>query len=294
MAMEWLPATVNAASAPVTKLIEVVAAGCGKIYEPTGIRRRAKADADAKVTHAENEIILTDIQIRGIERQKFLAESRQNNVENIAAQAATSLPDSVAPEPVAADWSRRFFADCEDVSDVEMQGVWAKILAGEVTAPGSFSFRTLAVMKNLSKVEAELFNTICKNSFLSANGKVLPYYVESEKEFWEKNGLNFTTVQDLTDSGLISHHAFGLRYQNANQALLMGQHASILFNSQEARDFPIGEIDLTVAGREISRICEFAPDSRIPRILASKVEGFDAKKVRAIPLGNNQYQLMMI
>lgn len=42
----------KALSEPVGKLIDSVRAGCGRLYEPTRIRREAQANADAMVIAA--------------------------------------------------------------------------------------------------------------------------------------------------------------------------------------------------------------------------------------------------
>ncbi len=44
---------LRALSKPATKLIEAVRSATGIIYEPTRIRRKAKADADAKAAEAK-------------------------------------------------------------------------------------------------------------------------------------------------------------------------------------------------------------------------------------------------
>ncbi len=41
-----------------------------------------------------------------------------------------------------------------------MQQLWARVLAGEITRQGPFSFRTLELIKNLSQQETELFQKI--------------------------------------------------------------------------------------------------------------------------------------
>lgn len=58
------------------------------------------------------------------------------------------------------DWFIRFFDSVGYISNEEMQQLWAKVLAGEITRQGSFSFRTLELIKNLSHQEAELFQKI--------------------------------------------------------------------------------------------------------------------------------------
>ena len=43
-------------SKPISKLIEAVSQGIGTLYEPTKIRRKAKAQADAALIKAEADI----------------------------------------------------------------------------------------------------------------------------------------------------------------------------------------------------------------------------------------------
>lgn len=63
----------------------------------------------------------------------------------------------MSDEPVNKDWLNRFFTIVEDVSDAEMQQLWARILAGEVKKTKSYSLRTLEVLRNMTKEEANLF-----------------------------------------------------------------------------------------------------------------------------------------
>ena len=76
-------------------------------------------------------------------------------MEAIILKALKELPEVVPEEMPEEDWVHRFFGDCEDVGDEEMQSLWAQILAGEVAQPGTFSKRTLGFVKQLSKKEAE-------------------------------------------------------------------------------------------------------------------------------------------
>ena len=56
---------------------------------------------------------------------------------------------------------RRFLDDCEDIGNEQMQSLYAKILAGEIVKPGSFSLQTLAVVRILQQRGAELFTKLC-------------------------------------------------------------------------------------------------------------------------------------
>lgn len=58
------------------------------------------------------------------------------------------------------DWIVRFFEDAGNIGDEQMQELWAKVLAGEINHPGTFSLRALDVLRNLSREEAEILQTL--------------------------------------------------------------------------------------------------------------------------------------
>lgn len=165
--------TAKALSAPVTKLIEVAAAGCGKLYEPTGIRRNAKAEGDALVIIAEAHARADEVSLRAAQRLLEVEARRQINIEAIIEQAKLQLPAEVSQEPVARDWAARFFREAQDISDEQMRGLWSRLLAGEVARPGTFSARTLTVVRDLSPSEAAEFNRLCMRC-VKINGRWTP------------------------------------------------------------------------------------------------------------------------
>ena len=73
--------------------------------------------------------------------------------------AKQDMPESLPHQDI--DWFMRFYDGCGNISNEELQAIWAKILAGEVRKPGSYSYRTLETLKNISSIEAKLFASIC-------------------------------------------------------------------------------------------------------------------------------------
>lgn len=157
-------------SKPVTKLIESVCKGIGKLYEPTAIRRNAKAKADAALILAQGKTQRREFLMRAAHRMAFIETRRQQVIESIVGQARRQLPVAVSEEPVSEDWMVQFFECAKDVGDKEMQVLWAKILAGEVTAPGKYSRRTLEVLKTLDRRDAVAFTQYCSVSFRHSVG----------------------------------------------------------------------------------------------------------------------------
>lgn len=157
-------ASLDGLSKPLTKLIETVGRGIGVVYEPTRIRRRARADASALVVLAEAEVEAETIRQRTIRRLINREEVRQENLERIVEAAGPQLPPSVAEEPVSADWTARFLDAGQDVSDSEVQQLWSRILAGEVAQPGTFSIRTVEMLRLMDHKDATLVGTAASHA----------------------------------------------------------------------------------------------------------------------------------
>ena len=118
-------------SKPITALIEKIASGTGVLYEPTRIKRKAIAEAEAKKIHALVDTEIHDIQKRALER--FVREEtiKQQNIESITEKTFEKLEDNAKPEEIENDWISNFFDKIKFISDDEMQDLWAKLLAGE-------------------------------------------------------------------------------------------------------------------------------------------------------------------
>lgn len=142
---------------PVSKLIETIGNGIGIVYEPTRIRRKAKAEAEALQILADGSSKAAEVTWRAQTRLDYLELRRQKNIEAIVKSSSLHLPEKVSSQPVDEDWIVGFFGQCQDVGDIDMQSLWAKLLAGEVATPGSFSKRTLSTVRLMDKCDADLF-----------------------------------------------------------------------------------------------------------------------------------------
>ena len=193
-------------SKPISKLIEAVSQGIGTLYEPTKIRRRARAQADGALIKVEADIKKKELLHRAVNRFAFQEISRQENIENIIEIAAKSLPETVSEDPVDKDWISRFFEECKDVSNQELQKLWARLLAGEVASPGSCSRKTLTILKDLSQHDAELFSKICRLTWNTSRRYLfIPYNKKiGINSYFEKYEIHFGNLLHLDHYGLIN------------------------------------------------------------------------------------------
>jgi uncharacterized repeat protein (TIGR03899 family) len=203
---------VKALSQPITKLIEVMAAGCGKVYEPTHIRRASRAEADALVIMEEARSRATEISVRAAKRVLDIETRRQENIEAIAQIAQEQLPNEVSEDPVDQDWATRFVREAQDVSNEGMRMLWGKLLAGEVARPGSFSPATLQALAVLPRSTALTFTRLCDISaaWLPPFDQLLMPLVLAEPfgspgvNSLSLFGLSYQALSTLVEAGLIS------------------------------------------------------------------------------------------
>ena len=116
-------------------------------------------------------------------------------------ETADTGENSIPPQNF--DWHTRFFETCGNVSDEDMQKIWARILAGEIRKPGSYSMRTLECLRNLSKEEAMLFLKICEASIQIGRNVALPR-IDS---YLDQKKITYDEIIRLEDCGLIKADA---------------------------------------------------------------------------------------
>lgn len=248
---------LKALSEPANKLIDAAASAVGILYEPTRIRRKARAEADVAAILARGDEEVQEINLRAAERLANNELRRQKNIESIVVQAVEALPDQVSDEPVDEDWVAQFFSYSQDVSNKQMQDVWAKILAGEFTKPNSFSPRTLHIVRHLRQNEATDFRVFCSHVFDSQ------YLIRSDATdaYIASLGLNTMTLKNLENVGLINTGlSFNSKIFGDGMSLqYFGQSYSMTLNESEDKDDPLSSFSrmlniytLTLEGRELA------------------------------------------
>jgi len=251
-------------SKPANTLIEKISEAVGGVFKPYQIVRVAKAEAAAERIHAESQIQVTDLHRRAMHR--FLEEEakRQSNIEAITQKAIPQLEDKSKPENVQDDWITNFFEKSRIVSDEDMQQLWGRVLAGEANAPGSFSKRTVNLMADLDKSDAELFTKLC--GFAWQIGNIVPLVYDVQNEIYNDHGVNFNSLSHLESLGLIQFNNIAgfrrLKLPKTFQVFYYGRPVSLTFPKDADNDLDIGHVLLTRAGHELAIISGCSPHDK--------------------------------
>ena len=269
---------------PTSKLISTVSAGIGKLYEPTHIKRIAKAKAEeiklisgvmeecSVIPTQYNDGSLTlnntdwDNFVRRTQgRMAFQELQKQNNIECVVAKAYNILENeqTCSDEPVEQGWINRFFDSVADVSDDDLQKLWGKVLAGEIKQPNSYSLRTLETLKNLSRYEAELFRKIAPYILKCYGNESKTFYdyfllsgCVSMNHISQKMQVNFPMILDLSNAGLISSNSLisaGIDINSNVTETIYGISESIQIhnNGSDIVNIRASAFILSTAGKEL-------------------------------------------
>lgn len=269
-------------------LINTIARGCGRLYAPWERMLNAKADRVVALGNADKEIELvkkfgelvdqisavaaklqqpsSEILMRAHSRFIDDIQRKQENREAVVVEMLNSLaarpPLQDTTVNMDADWVDDFFGIAENIGNSEIRAFWGKLLANEVTSPGTTSRQTLHVLRSISSKTAQKFSHFCRVSMVSEDSC---FFLHPNVHAFQTGGLLTEfgiTLDDLLDfesTGLIrsaetlmvSHGSVeGKRYVID----LGGKLAEVKWAGIQAHS-----IFFTIAGREIRNALQLEP-----------------------------------
>lgn len=226
-------------------LIEINTEGLAKLVETicnatglTAYGRKKMADAEAytEIRKAETEAKAELLRLKGQDEVANYIEAREtrklNNVKSVLEKASSHFTEGekVSDEPVDADWTNRFIGIVEDISDETLQDIWGRILAGEVKRPNSYSLRTLDLLRNITKEEAELFVKASK------------YYIERDCIYTGDFALSLNETLLLGETGLINSEGLTMNWNvepNSKLNVIVDKQTLLILQNDSNKRFKI-------------------------------------------------------
>ena len=192
-------------------------------------------------------------------------------------QRAEALNDPSELKPPNDEFMRRWVNDACNESDETLQGMWARVLVGEMARPGSISRHTHSVVRELTPDVAEKFRTLCSYAMCSMDGKrpivvatlttstILGERGDSLKE----HGLDYGAFIELAEYRLVSLPLEGSYRIPVGESLrgfsfLLGDELCVLgipsVGDTSLDSVAIPSVHFSSAGRDLFPVVErFAP-----------------------------------
>ena len=207
----------------------------------------SRAIADAAKQQAVDDPQLVQAALNSMMSRSLRAQANKASIAKMAIEDLSEEP----PKPEATgpdeDWLNVVERYAEDVSNDQLQGLWGKVLAGEIRQSGSFSMRTLRFLAEFSRRDAENFEEIAQKAFC---GHV------PRNSGLEARDEDITSLIDLETSGLVqTGGGLGLMKSysfNADGYIFLseGTICLVLFG-EPGTEISYGALALTPLGREL-------------------------------------------
>jgi len=159
---------------------------------------------------------------------------KQQNIENIIKKTIPYCANKDLSHKVDHDWFRQYIELAEGISNSTMQDLWAKILAGELLRPGSYSYKAIKLFREMSIYDAKLLAKACSFSVKDASSKSIRIISGAYKKtnilnFLNRNrevaidlatlGLSYTDLLSLSESHLLYAQESESNMLNKGQSL---------------------------------------------------------------------------
>lgn len=184
------------------------------------------------------------------------------NRKSVGTKMFKFLEETENPQAPNRDSIRHILNTAGKFSDVEVQEMWAKILAGEFNRPGSFSRQTIQVMASLEKRDVELFTVLCQFTVITEHNfgtNILAFVYGETHQIYTDKQITFENLQHLESLGLIHldvWNQFHLGLANRQVTMSYGQHKiEINWAKNDIGSAKLGSVFLTRAGEELAHLC---------------------------------------
>ena len=164
----------------------------------------------------------------------------------------------VEGENLDPDWATAFYDSAKDSSDEEIQVLWGKILAGEITHHGKFYKRTLSILKNMESEEAKHFVELVP---LLIAKEIVPEFIFQNNEFFQYNDL-----QTLMDCGIVNSSDGLYTYTSLGQVKLPG--FKLVSKNNDVKELNLEGFALTDAGLQLCQLieCNYANENYVKQL----------------------------
>lgn len=194
-------------------------------------------------------------------QMRFLTQElrKQKNLEQIFDKTEKTLENEQAEsqenlsKPLSEDWLSYYIEGARKISDEQVQDLWAKILAGEIITPKTFSKRTLDVLLRLSPEEANLFEKVCGYVVEISNNVV----IINEEKLNYPNYFTYLEIMRLGECGLINTSntsSLNANIAPASKFAIIYGNDTIVGESTRQENIHLPIYPLTVTGIELSKI----------------------------------------
>ena len=300
--------------APVKRnLLKAISRLCSALIDIPAAHLQGKAEERRAVTRARIQLIdttsdriaeqmrldpeyarraITQFGNRILREQVNLDTITRKGIEELSRET-TSKDDISSNAEISDDWLACFEEEARKKSAEDTQMYFARLLAGEIRKPNSFTLKTIKILGEMDHEIAKAFRRLCSMSVILGDAssqiidmRILSLGGNAANNSLEKHGLPFNLLNLLNEYGLIISDynswrdyqiCIGLTVSSEGGQLqtvrlpLIHQGTSWLMQPlperNPSKEFRVHGVALTQTGQELSKVVELEPTENYTREL---------------------------
>lgn len=283
-------------------IVKALSRGLGRLYEPIGRVRDAKADRAIAVERMQTLIEVTTKQIElrelqkrlGVDQDKLLhfqldralsyfvddllrtQQNREKTIEAVAIELNNASPGRDTDVEIDEDWLTRFWQLAENTSHEALRLFLARLLVRETSSPGAISPLTLSVLSTLTPQVAQRFEHFCRLSIRSEND----VYVIHPEVFpfqnigpLDKFGVGYDDLYEFESFGLLrSAETITLNYGKEEGVPPTPIDYAGIPGTLEFGGLQLRQLKFTRAGAELRDLLPLSPLPQYTEVLQGKLK----------------------
>lgn len=235
-------------------VMNAVSAVTGGLFTAIFLKHNTAVSEFEKIKAGKFKEVADDLLSSG--KMTFTEYYKANNFLEVAKKADEYYSKNSSEnesESYNFDWFVRFFEAVGNISDEKMQELWAKILAGEISKPKSYSLKTIDVLRNIDKQDAELFVKICSCSFPMEEKRV---FLPNDVVYLRNHNIQYADIMRLSEYGLIFNNgriSYNKNIDRNPSLLFLNRELVMIISSYSGRkeEISIDQFPFTVVGSEL-------------------------------------------
>lgn len=181
--------------------------------------------------------------------------SRSENLGACLSFSNACAGESVDVSSIDHSWFIRWVDGASEQFDDEMRRIWGSVLDGELENPGSYSKRTLSILSDMSKDEAESFRKICSYTIMDIKPFVV--FLNDDGGGANDRNIDYEEIVSLEALGLIDSNTLNFVRLDPGESkdVLVNGKAMKITSVHESRAQMSFTPIMTRYGKELSRLC---------------------------------------
>lgn len=219
---------------------------------------------------------LTDNQAFLLANGYTLTPGEADNITSVLSEASDRCPQA-DPDKLDVQFKDSFIKGGATAYDDEVRRIWADLLNSEFQQPGSFSKKTLHMLKSMDRNDVKAFSTLCSLSVLTPNGKrPSPVLKAINGEGWSYDNESITVDQlgMLAAIGLIDKNTwttYTLQPHSAQKFIGGNQCFYAKNRTEHSISFGFGNAMFLSPGIELASLCEIGNANNLQELVKEAV-----------------------